>query len=342
MTSRSVRRLTAVLTTGVALAAAPAAFAEEYLLQIGTGRFIPGNTAVQVSAPGGTPPGTPGNTLDAPARMRISRAGLVLDDRTADVQAGWFIHLSSDVVLARGDRVEIFYPASAELPSRDLTWDGRPTLDSCAIGSTTVEGTQNVNALTVRGAAAPGTFIQYALVERPPGPADVAAITQAGEVWTGVFGRPLLAGDVVDFVAHSKVDPAFGITHHVQAAAGSCATDPPEVPVYDLPDGVLHRLQKRDVEQRDLTVRVRVRCEQESRIACRGRAVLARAGKTVRARKLSVAPGKSSLVKLKLTRRVARQLERRKRLKARVLATTSDAAGKRLVTSRALTLKRRR
>ena len=352
MTSCRVRCLTAAFTVGAALVAAPASYAEDYLLQIGASPaspYLTGNTAVQVSAPSG-PPGEGDYTLHAPARMRISRGGTVLDDRTGEVQGGWLVVINSDVVLAPGDRVEIFYPASAAEPSRDLVWDGRPTLDSCAVGATTVGGTQDVGPFTVNGADHPGTFIQSVLAERPAPSgaynAAAATVTQAGEAWTGMFGGPLLAGDVVVFAAHYRVDPAFTITRHVRAAAGTCATDPaapapvsaePAVPSLD---GALRRLRKRDVVQRKSTVRVRVGCRAASRIACRGRAVLARAGKTVRSRRLSLRPGRSTLIELQLTRRVVRQLAHKSALRARVVASSSDPAGKRLATSRALLLRR--
>jgi hypothetical protein len=229
-----------------------------------------------------------------------------------------------------------------------IVWDARPTLESCDVGSWAVGGK----------AHPAGMRLLYASLQRPAaGPysyptSESAAVVQGGVRWTGTFRAPIRAGDQIDMNAIFEPEPDMSISRSERAMAGQCRppADGPAFKVFGGRDGLLGRLKRADLRQRSTTVRVRVGCVAQSATACRGRldmdtvkrfatASAKRKRVALSSAKLELAPGRSTWVRLKIRSAGKRLLHRRKKLDAAVTAMSRDPSGRRLSTTKQLTLK---
>jgi hypothetical protein len=281
-------------------------------------------------------------------RLRVLRGEEAVIDATVPYQtrfgdSGW-AQVDSPAELQTGDRVEYYVPPTAEVAEQVVIWDGRPTLESCALGST-----------TAGGAANPRTERLYLAVRPAAGGSDESWSTATqGETWTGTSpSRPLAPGDLLMMNAIYQHDPTFSVTRSENRRAGECR--PPEAPgeglvVFDGHDGLLEDLEGSDVAQEGATVEVQVGCEAESAIACTGPvkidtvsryATASAKRKKIRlaSRKVSVAPGATRVVRLKVRKAGRRLIDRKRRVAARVTAASKDPSGATRATDRRLTLK---
>lgn len=280
-------------------------------------------------------------------RLRVLRGEEAIIDATAPYKSelgnsGW-AQVDSPAELQTGDRVEYYVPPSAEVAEQVVIWDGRPTLESCALGTT-----------TTGGAANPRTEKLYLAVRPVAGGSDESWSTATqGETWTGTGSRPLAAGDLLMMNAIYQHDPTFSVTRSEYRRAGECR--PPEAPgeglvVFDGHDGLLEDLEGTDVAQEGATVEVQVGCEADSAIACTGPVKIDTVGRYATAsakrkkirlasRKVSVAPGASRVVRLKVRKAGRRLIARKRRVAALVTAASKDPSGATRATDRRLTLK---
>jgi hypothetical protein len=80
-------------------------------------------------------------------RLRVLRGEVELVDATGAYKtmygdSGWS-EVNSPVELQTGDRAEYYVPPAAEVAEQVVVWDGRPSLESCDVGSTTLGGRAN-------------------------------------------------------------------------------------------------------------------------------------------------------------------------------------------------------
>jgi hypothetical protein len=300
------------------------------------------------------------------SRLVIRRGGAIVADKTGDYNqygSSGYSEAFIDTLPAVGDVLEIYNPASASSPARTYNYTGRPTLDSCPVGSRTVTGTVDPNTSFRVGAFRPSAQ------SGDPTRSNPGVVTQSGQNYTATLARPLASGDIVSASGNREVDQHFTYGNTVQREAGACAPASPPAPVTVTPaqpvttvlDGVVDPLRKSDVRQgkNPRLINVRIRCDAASTIPCKGTA----AAQTVRrfakltavssakkkkakkkritlaAKKFSVAPGQAKTVKLKLSKAGFRLLKHKRSLKVRVSVVTKDSAGKRLAVTRTLTLK---
>lgn len=290
--------------------------------------------------------------VTTPMRLRILRAGAVLDDRLGSpvkVFAGVdaMSEVGSQIRLTDGDRVEWYMPSDAPVPTRVAIWYAQPTLDTCPVGSQYVGGRAD-------------DFVAYlwASVWRHPG-SPYGTGWQGTEnfpvrtpgFWTWRVDRRLMRGDIVSLWGRYHPQSDVQLSRRVQYLAGECrpSTERRRALVFDGDDGALAALRARDVKQRKAVVSVRVRCLAASRIPCRGRAALAttsrvKVGKkrrklTLGSRPISLAPGKARTLKVKVSKTGRKVLAGRARLASRVSAVTRDPAGDALTKTRKTTLR---
>lgn len=277
-------------------------------------------------------------------RLRVLRGEEELVDATGAYQnqygdSGWS-EVNSPVELQTGDRVEYYVPPAALVAQQVVIWDGRPSLDSCDVGSTTIGGRAN-----------PRTERLYVTVRSATGGSDGStSVATQGESWTATPPRPLADGDLVMMSSIYQHDPTFSVTRAENVRAGQCR--PPEAPgeglvVFDGHDGLLEDLDPTDVAQQGATVRVRVGCEAESAIACTGPVRVDTVGRYATASakreklrlasgKVSVVPGTTRVVRLKVRKAGRRLIDRRRRVAALVTAASKDPSGATRATGRSL------
>jgi len=355
---RRRRRLSVVAATVLAFALLPsaAAFAAaQYSLGVfdGGSRF---GSEIDVFASGTTA------EVPGPIRLVVRRGGSPVLDKTGSYdtfsgRAG--SEAFADFLPAVGDVIEIYNPAGAQAPARTYNYTGRPSLESCPVGSRTATGRVDPNTV-VRGSA-----FRPSAQSGDPNRNNRGFVTQNGESYTLTLQRPVAAGDILSVSGFRQVDADFDYFQSVQRGAGECVPlvvpvvqPTPAQPATGL-DGVVNPLRKRDVKQgkNGRIIKVRVRCNAASTIRCRGQvgaqtvrrfakltAVSSAKKKakkrvTLATKKFSVAPGKSKTVTLKLKKSAYRLLKRQRRLKTRITVVSKDKAGKRLATTRTLTLK---
>jgi hypothetical protein len=329
----------------VALAASEGAAAEGYFISSSVGDAS-ARTFAQVY-------GTV-DEVSGRLRLRVVRDEEEVENHVGDFTAYQFSpgtgssNAVTPVELLSGDRVELYVPIWATIPTKVIVWDARPTLETCEIGSWAVGGR----------AHPAGMRLLYASVHHPAASpysfpmSESASVVQGGVRWTGTFRQPIGPGDKVSMDAIFEPEPNMSISRSEHAKAGECRppADSPAFKVFGGHDGLLSRLKRADMRQRSTTVRVRVACVAQSATQCRGRlnmdtvkrfatASAKRKKVALSAAKLDLAPGRSAWVRLKIRAAGKRLLHRRKKLEAAVTATTRDPSGRRLATSRALTLK---
>ncbi len=356
MTSRRARRWTCAIVAGSLAFAVeggaqepppgpgqPAPYEHAFYLGVRAGEPFPGDEARRTSAQafGSAPDVREG------MRLRVLRGEEELVDATAGYQtkygnSGWS-EVNSPVELQTGDRVEYYVPPAATVAEQVVVWDGRPSLDSCDVGSTTVGGRAN-----------PRTEQLHVAVRPASGGQDESwNVATQGESWTGTSSRALAAGDLVMMASVYQHDPSFSVTRSESLRAGDCR--PPDTPgeglvVFDGHDGLLEDLEGTDVTQQGTAVEVLVGCEAESAIACTGPVQVDTVGRyattsakrkklRLASRKVSVTPGKTRVVRLKLRKSGRGLLQRRRRVAARVTAASKDPSGATRATDRKLTLK---
>lgn len=308
----------------------------------------------------GTPAEVPG-----PMRLVVRRAGAVVVNETGRYSTGTgfaFSSVESETRLALGDVVELYNPGTASSPSKTYTYTGRPSLDSCPVGGNKITGKVDPATFLHAGAFRPGAQ------SGDPNRNNPGVVVQSGDNYTATLQRNLAAGDVVFISGERQIDANFSVFRSESQDAGKCvpkatpappATTPPK-PVVNPLDGVIEPLRKRDVKQgkNPAIINVRVTCSSASSIPCAGTVgaqTVRRFGQlsaftsakkkakkkrvTLATKKFTLAPGKTKVVKLRLKKPALRLLKRQRSLKVRVSVVTKDAAGKRLATSRTLTLK---
>jgi hypothetical protein len=301
-----------------------------------------------------------------PMRVVIRRNGTVVRDETGDYETfsgQAFSEVFFDALPAVGDLVELYNPGSSSTPAKTYTYTGRPSMISCPVGGRQIIGKND-----------PGTIISRAGAQRPsaqsgdPNRSNPGTVKQSGDDYTVTLQRNLAAGDRVFVSASRQVGANFRYFRSTSRDAGECApesggpvttnttTTTTTVQSSSPLNGVVKPLAKRDVKQgkNPRVVKVRVTCDATSTIPCAGtigaqtvrrfaRLSAAASAKrkrvTLATKRFSVAPGKTKVVTLKLKTPAYRLLKRQRRLKVRVSVVTKDSAGRRLATSRTLTLK---
>jgi hypothetical protein len=357
--ARRRHRVSLIVATALAFALMPSAAAlaaANYGLEVFDGARNGSETDAFVS---GTAAEVPG-----PVRLVVRRGGAVV----AQARGTYFnsagrgsSEATLETVPAIGDVIEIYNPEGSSTPARSYTYTGHPSLDSCPVGSTTFGGKVDPNtAFSSAGAFRPGAG------SGDPNRNNPGVVTQSGDNYTVTLARPLAAGDIVFVSTSRQVDPRFSYFQSASRNAGECVPQsvPAPIPTPAIPapanrfDGVVLPLRKKDVKQgkNPRFIKVRVRCSSASTIPCRGTvgaqtvrrfakpSALASAKRkkkrvTLATKKFSVAPGRSKVVTLKLTKPAYRLLKRQHRLKTRISVVTRNKAGKRLVATRTLTLK---
>ena len=329
----------------VALAASEGAAAEGYFISSSVG----GASARTFAQVYGTV-----DEVSGRLRLRVVRDEEEVENHVGDFTAYQFqpgmgsSNAVTRLELVSGDRVELYVPIWSTIPRKVIVWDARPTLESCDVGSWAVGGK----------AHPAGMRLLYASANHPAASpysyptSDSARVVQGGVRWTGTFGRPIGAGDTISMDAIFEPEPNMSIARSEYAKAGECRppADSPAFKVFGGHDGLLSRLKRADMRQRSTTVRVRVGCVAQSATQCRGRlnmdtvkrfatASAKRKRVALSSAKLDLAPGRSTWVRLKIRPAGKRLLHRRKKLEAAVTATTRDPSGRRLSTTRGLTLK---
>jgi hypothetical protein len=307
--------------------------------------------------------------VTGPMRVVVRRGAAIVLDSTGDYYAepGYaYSEVISEFQPLAGDSFELYNPAGSSSPVRTYRFTGSPRLESCPVGSQQFSGH-----------ADPDMQITRAFARRPsqgsgdPSAFNPATVTRSGDTYTAALQRPLGAEDTVFVSGQRIVDANFSVFHSESRKAGTCVPagggttppppPPPPPPAAKLLNGVVEPLAGNDIKQggNPAFVTVRVTCSAASTIPCAGTAGIqtvrtfakpaaftsAKARKkriTLATKRFSVAPGKTKVVRLKLTRDGMKLLRRQRTLKVRVSVVTKDAAGKRLGTSRTVTLKAKR
>jgi len=247
-----------------------------------------------------------------------------------------FASAGTDVPQEIGDQLEIYNPSTASSPAKSITFTGKPSLDSCPIGSKTFGGRID-----------PGTTINFAGAFSPsagsgdPNASNPGTAKQNGSTYTVTLQRALKRGDSVFVSASRQIEANFTYNASRSADAGSCTTPPapgggtttpgPTTTTVTPLNGVVEPLDKSDVKQEKngKTVDVRVTCSAASTIPCSGTAgvqtvrrfanvsAVASAKKkakpkrvTLATKKFTVAPGATKTIKLKLKKPAMRLLRR--------------------------------
>jgi hypothetical protein len=370
---RRARRLTlaACLALILALAtSASASAAAQYRVSSYDGAGTNGGVTAADVVRGGTS-GTAAE-VPGPVRMLVIRGGTVVVDKTGYYdqytignQTNANSQAEADFNAQPGDTVQLFNPSTAATPAKSVTI-GRPTIDSCPVGSATFTGK--------RAGVATGSSWDYAYSFRPglasgdPNRNNSATITGAGDDYVATLQRPLANGDLVYFSSDRMHDADTYTDRAIGRTAGTCAPPPPAPPVVVVPpvfNGIFAPLAKRDVKQslNPFVVLVTIRCSALSKAPCAGNLLASTvkkfassssvdataAAKKKKARKkvlqlakksFSVAPGKTAVIKLKLTKQGQRLLKHQRKLVIRVSSVAKDAAtGASRTTSRTITLK---
>jgi len=103
------------------------------------------------------------------------------------------------------------FGSAAEVAEQVVVWDGRPSLESCDVGSTTLGGRANPRTerlcVTVRPASG--------------GQDESWDVATQGESWTGMSSRALAGGDLVMMASIYQHDPTFSVTGPSPSAPAS-------------------------------------------------------------------------------------------------------------------------
>jgi hypothetical protein len=329
-----------------------------------------GNSGVSAGA-SGSPAELPG-----PVRLVVTRAGTTVVDQTGiyntyESPPGQFTAYSSansSFNAQPGDTVYIYNPSTAAAPAKAVTIN-RPTIDSCPVGSASFTGKRAGVAAQDNNSFDYGSAFRPGLVSGDPNRFNQGTVSGTGDDYTTTLQRPLAAGDLVSFGSDRKQDADTYTYREISRTAGTCVPQPQPQPAAPaaLPapfNGIVNPLSKKDVKQSSnpFVILVTIRCSPLSRVPCVGNllarttrkfasnsAVNASAAAKKKAKKkvlqlarksFSVAPGKTTVVKLKLTKQGQRLLKRQRKLAIRVSSVTRDAVtGVPRTSSRAITLK---
>jgi hypothetical protein len=367
---RRARRFT--VAAGTALVLALAASASAHAATSYSFNSYDGGTAES-----GVSAGASGNPAEVPGavRMVVIRAGAVVVDKTGEHneytyenQTYAYSSANSEFNAQPGDVVQLFNPSTAATPVKSVTIN-RPTIDSCPVGSATFTGkrdgvaTQSGNSYDFARGFRPG------LASGDPNRYNQATLGGTGDDYVATLQRPLASGDLVYFSSDRMLDADTYTYRSISRNAGTCAPQPPAAPpVVVVPpvfNGIFPPLGKKDVKQSSdpAVVLVTIHCSALSKAPCAGN-LFARTAKkfasnssvnvTAAAKKkkakkkvlqlakksFSVAPGKTAVIKLKLTKQGQRLLKRQRTLVIRVSSVAKDAAtGAPRTTSRTITLK---
>ncbi len=272
-----------------------------------------------------------------------------------------------------GDNVQVFNSPNDATPAKSVSIVDA-TIDSCPVGSQTFSGTRagapDANSQDGAGAVRPSAQ------SGDPNRNNPAVVTGSGNDYAATLTKgPLAEGDVVYFFSFRRADADTGVYESVSRQAGQCQPRPGTTtntntntttntntntttsPATVAPlDGLLEPFGKGNVKQgtNPFVILVAIHCSDLSKVPCVGDvfartvrkfagASAAKASKkkivNLARRSFAVAPGKTTIIKLKLSKPGQKLLRKQHKLTVRVSAVTRDAkTGKPVTTSRTITL----
>jgi hypothetical protein len=90
----------------------------------------------------------------------------------------------------------------------------------------------------------------------------------------------------------------------------------------------------RSIRLAGAAIRIAVQCLPQQKVACKGTVRLTRSGRRISSRRLNVAPGKTQVLRLKLSRVLARRINRGKATKTKIAIEVAGALSTRNYTAK--------